>query len=191
MQPFPAFDFSYLGQFLGPFDFLFNANFLIGFYINARWVGVLLIMLLSGYFIYLVIQAWPFGMRFKVREGYRAYRAPKQRYTLEDTHKVATRKKWGEIVRKLETGAPGFSLAIIEADVLLEHTLGRMGIVGKNIAERLKALAPDELPNIRDVWDAHALRNRIAHEPGFQPSRTEVTKALAAYKTALEKLDAM
>lgn len=191
MQPFPVFDFSSVGQFFGPFDFLFNPRFWIGLYVNARLIGIILIVLLVFLFMYLLVQVWPFGMRFKVRAGYQAFRAPRQRYALEDTQKIATRKKWEEIVRKLEMGAPGFSLAIIEADVLLEHTLGRIGIVGKNIAERLKALAPDELSNIRDVWGAHALRNRIAHEPGFQPPRDEVTRALAVYKKALEELDAM
>ncbi|MBI1956869.1 MAG: hypothetical protein HYS44_00190 [Candidatus Niyogibacteria bacterium] len=191
MQPTSAFDFSIFARFLGPFDFLLNPNFWVGLYGGARWVGIILILALLGFFIYLLFQVWPFRMRWRVRAGFQAYRAPRQRYALEDTQKAMTQKKWAEIVRRVEGGAAGFSLAIIEADVLLEHTLGRIGIVGKNIAERLRSLAPDEISNINDVWEAHALRNRIAHEPGFVPAQDEVTRALAAYKKALQELDAL
>ncbi|MBI2038956.1 MAG: hypothetical protein HYT22_01585 [Candidatus Niyogibacteria bacterium] len=191
MQPFPAFDFSYLGQFLGPFDFLLKSDFWVGLYVGLRWVGIGLILLLLVSFVYLVFQVWPFRMRWRVRAGFQAYRAPRQRYALEDTQKIMTRKKWGEVIRRVEMGTAGFALAVIEADVLLEHTLGRIGIAGKNIAERLRSLAPDEVSDINAVWEAHALRNRIAHEPGFEPTREEVTRALAAYKKALEELDAL
>ena len=191
MQPF-AFDLSPIAQFFGPVDFLFSGNFWVSLYTGLRWGSIALSVASVVLAVYVLIQMWPLRMRLRIREGYQAFMAPQQRFTVEDTHKVATRKKWEEIIRRVETQGPsGYSISIIEADVLVEHTLGRIGIIGRNIAERLRSLAPEELPNVNAVWDAHALRNRIAHEPNFIPSKDETAKALSAYKEALESLDAM
>ena len=185
-------DFSFIARLLGPLDFVLNGTFWEAFYFVLRASGFVLILFFFFLCIYVLIQIWPLRRHLRVREGYQAYSAPKQRYTMEDTQKLATRKRWAEIVKKVQTqGATGYALALIEADVLLEHTLGRIGIVGKNIAERLKTLSTDEISNINGVWDAHALRNRIAHESGFVPSSAEITQALSAYKQALEDLNAI
>ena len=191
MQPF-VFDLSPIAQFFGPVDFLVSGDFWLSLYIGFRWGSIALSIAFGALCAYVLIQIWPLRMRLRIREGHQAFMAPQQRFSVEDTHRVATRKKWEEIIRRVETqGPPGYSISIIEADVLLEHTLGRIGIAGRNIAERLRSLAPDELPNVNAVWEAHALRNRIAHEPNFVPSREETAKALAAYKEALTALDAM
>jgi hypothetical protein len=53
---------------------------------------------------------------------------------------------------------------------------------------RLKKVSTAQLPNVDDVWQAHKLRNRIAHEADFALKRDLAERALTVYEQALEHL---
>ena len=181
--------FTSLESFLGPFGFLANADFWQKFYSSTRFAMIILSVVFLAGSIRVLIKIWPLRNRLYVFEGFRAYKAPQQKFVLEEEQKLTMRKKWNEIIKKAEVGGGReYSLAIIEADILIENVLGKMGIRGKNIAERLRGLAPGELSNVDEVWDAHKLRNKIAHEPDFSPSKDETMQALTTYKKGLEEL---
>lgn len=55
-------------------------------------------------------------------------------------------------------------LAIIEADVLLDELLKQHGYSGSSLGERLKNISATQLESIEDAWQAHKIRNQIAHE---------------------------
>lgn len=177
---------------LGSFGFLLNLDFWRAFYVNLRSILIVLSVIFLVFSLWILIKIWPTRVRLYVLEGFRAYRAPKQTSTLIEEQKSTTRKKWAEIIQRVETGdEKTYSLAMIEADRLLEDILGRMGFGGKNIAERLRSVMPSDLPSVGDVWEAHKLRNRIAHETDFTPAKEETMRALGAYKKALEELKAI
>jgi hypothetical protein len=80
-------------------------------------------------------------------------------------------------------------LAIAEADKLLDAALKEASVPGVTMGDRLKAsqgLFPDQLYN--QLWEAHKLRNRLAHEVGVQVSDGEVKAALAAFQWGLRTL---
>jgi len=56
-----------------------------------------------------------------------------------------------------------WKLAIIEADVILDEALKSFGYQGVSVGERLKDTAPAKLLSINDAWQAHKIRNQIAH----------------------------
>lgn len=56
-----------------------------------------------------------------------------------------------------------WKLAIIEADILLEETLRERGFPGNSIGERLRNITPANLSSVDDAWEAHKVRNQIAH----------------------------
>lgn len=76
--------------------------------------------------------------------------------------------------------------ALIEADKLLDFALRVRGYEG-SLGEKLKK-AGGEFSRIDDVWEAHKLRNRLAHEVGFKLSPQVVKVALAKFRTALADL---
>ena len=41
------------------------------------------------------------------------------------------------------------------------------------------------MPNLNELWQAHKLRNQIAHEPNFKLKRDLAERALGIYETAL------
>jgi len=184
-----SFDLEALKTGLGGFAFLVDYGFWVRFYYFARLTLMYLGFFFIGASVVLFVKILPFRPRLYVFEGRRAYKAPQKLASFEDEQKRIARKKWDDLVKKAEAGGPSvYAMAIIEADVLLENSLGRMGFLGKNLAERLRSLAPGELPSVNDVWEAHKLRNQIAHEPDFKPTQAETTRALAIYKKALEDL---
>ena len=57
-----------------------------------------------------------------------------------------------------------WKLAIIEADIVLDKTLQERGYIGDSLGERLRHITPSQLASIDDAWEAHRVRNKIAHE---------------------------
>jgi hypothetical protein len=56
-----------------------------------------------------------------------------------------------------------WKLAIIEADIILDELLKNAGYVGATLGERLKNISPNQLKSLDDAWQAHKVRNQIAH----------------------------
>lgn len=95
------------------------------------------------------------------------------------------------IENKLRKENPvSFTLAIIEADKLLDKAMTEYGFVGKTMGERLKH-SGSKFSELNKVWNAHKLRNAIAHEPNFEVSFQQAQNALATYKQALKDLGAI
>jgi hypothetical protein len=57
-----------------------------------------------------------------------------------------------------------WKLAIIEADIVLDETLKQLGYSGGSLGERLKSISPQQMTSLHDAWEAHKVRNRIAHD---------------------------
>ncbi len=75
---------------------------------------------------------------------------------------------------------------VMEAEKVLDHAFKLMGFEG-SFADKLKK-AERLLSNYQPVWDAHKLRNRIAHEPGFSVSEQESNRSVSAFERALNSL---
>ena len=80
-------------------------------------------------------------------------------------------------------------LALIAADSLIEKILALAGYSGENLGERLKNIESSDLDSLQDLWEAHKIRNRIAHEADYKLSREEALRALALYEKAFRELE--
>lgn len=99
-------------------------------------------------------------------------------------------EKWLNIKKRLDSFSPSdWKLAVIEADVILDDLLKRMGYKGKTLGERLKSINPANFASINEVWEAHKMRNRIAHEPESALSKDEAEKAILLYEKALKEFE--
>lgn len=82
--------------------------------------------------------------------------------------------------------------AIIEADILLDELLTERGYEGENIAEKLESADRGNLGTLFDAWEAHKVRNQIAHEGStFQLSEELVRRTIAHYETVFRELKAI
>ncbi len=74
-------------------------------------------------------------------------------------------ERW-EKVEKLfaSPNSSDWRLAIIEADAMLDDLVTSLGYPGANLGERLKGIQRGDFPTLNEAWEAHKVRNRIAHE---------------------------
>jgi hypothetical protein len=98
--------------------------------------------------------------------------------------------QWKKIEVFKANGGAGLQLAVMEADKLLDHALKGRGFAGETMGERLKS-AKGAFMNTNAVWDAHKLRNRLAHEQNVSLSSIAATNALNNLKAGLKDLGAM
>jgi len=112
----------------------------------------------------------------------------RHRYTF-DVEAYQTR--WLKIENGLDKDDPrSYTVAVIEADKLLDRALNEMGLPGKTMGERLKRVT-DKFEKPNAVWAAHRLRNQIAHEPDFEVDYGQASRALMAFRQALKDLGAI
>ena len=79
--------------------------------------------------------------------------------------------------------------AIIEADIMLDDALAKQGYGGDGVGEKLKSVEPTELHSLQDAWEAHKVRNQIAHEgSAFNLSETLARRTIARYASVLREL---
>lgn len=101
------------------------------------------------------------------------------------------RCKWLEIEQQLKRDDSGsHALTILSADKLLDQALRERGIKGETMGERMKN-AKTMWTNANAVWQAHKIRNQIAHESEFKPSYTDARRALGGFKQALKDVGAI
>lgn len=72
--------------------------------------------------------------------------------------------RWESIQKHISENSPeSWRIAIIEADILLDETLNEAGYAGQSIGEMLKSANTHSFKTLQDAWDAHKVRNDIAH----------------------------
>jgi len=79
------------------------------------------------------------------------------------------RERWQTIIKKMESeNISDWKLAIIEADTILDEMVKKMGYPGENLGERLRHIEVSDFTSLQEAWEAHKVRNRIAHDSSDQ-----------------------
>lgn len=98
--------------------------------------------------------------------------------------------QWEKIEKLQNQGDVGWQLAIFEADKLLDHALKEAGYPGETMGERLKD-ARRVFRSNDSVWQAHKLRNRLAHEQNINLNGIVVSRALRQFRAGLKDIGAL
>lgn len=77
--------------------------------------------------------------------------------------------------------------AVMEADKILDYTMKLRRASGNNLGDRLKN-SRHMFTNVQPVWEAHKLRNQLAHEVNMKLSRGEAERAVRLFKDGLRQL---
>ena len=85
-----------------------------------------------------------------------------------------------------------WKVAIIEADIILEEALDKAGFIGDTVGEKLKSATTTTLPSVQDAWDAHIIRNKVAHAGAdFVLTHKIAREAITKYKKVFAELGAL
>lgn len=103
------------------------------------------------------------------------------------THTVD--KRWVTVNSRLDSQSEGdWRLAIIEADIMLDDMLSKIGYVGNSMADKLKQVDKHDFRTIDFAWEAHKVRNRIAHDgASFHMTKQEAEKVIGMYQKVFEE----
>ena len=158
-------------------------GFLGIYFANVTWlqiVSVLISSLLFALIIYIGVKTNYFGARIdRVRDV----------VLKSDMSRDLTQKTWTRIEAHFYKGSENdMKMAVIEADKILNEALRAAGVPGIQLGDRLKRAKTSQIPNLDELWQAHKLRNQIAHESDFKLKRDLAERALGIYETALRNL---
>jgi len=72
--------------------------------------------------------------------------------------------------------------AIMEADIILDEMLEKMGYHGDSIGDKLKQIEASDFLTLNQAWEAHKVRNQIAHKGSqYILSRDEAERVIKLY----------
>jgi hypothetical protein len=97
-----------------------------------------------------------------------------------------------DVLKHIESENPNdWKLAIIEADIMLDDLLKQRGFAGASLGERLKSISPTQIGSLNEAWEAHKVRNRIAHDGAdFVLTKRMAEDAIARYRRVFNDLGA-
>ncbi|PIP87000.1 hypothetical protein COW81_02715 [Candidatus Campbellbacteria bacterium CG22_combo_CG10-13_8_21_14_all_36_13] len=102
-----------------------------------------------------------------------------------------TNARWLKILEHLDShNENDWRLAIIEADLILEEMMTHLGYHQEALGEKLKAVEKSDFNTIEKAWEAHKIRNRIAHEgSSFKISQHEARRVIGLYQNVFEEFE--
>lgn len=71
-------------------------------------------------------------------------------------------------------------------DTVLDLALGELGFAG-SLGDKLKKAGP-RIPNLQAVWEAHKLRNQLAHEHDASVNPAQIDRAVRILEHAIKHL---
>jgi hypothetical protein len=97
--------------------------------------------------------------------------------------------KWSKILTHVESpNGNDWMLAIIEADIILGEMLEKMGYQGDSIGEKLKRVEKADFQTLDQAWEAHKVRNAIAHQGSdFVLNQREAKRVISLYREVFEE----
>ncbi|MSU74752.1 hypothetical protein EXS57_03175 [Candidatus Kaiserbacteria bacterium] len=149
------------------------------------WIWIVFIgyaLSVIGLFIIIYCTVRLFELRKREEEFYRTLIVPEGK---GDMH-----PRWEHIQSLLEGNTPSeWREAIIEADIMLDDVLGKRGYVGNGVGEKLKSAQKESFGTLQNAWEAHKVRNLIAHQgSAFDLSETVAGRTIAHYEAVFREL---
>jgi len=118
---------------------------------------------------------------------YSGYKEGDESRSAEEALKA--RAKWESILKKgASENESDRKLALIAADSLVDDIFKMSGYKGENLGERLKLVEKGDIIHLDELWEAHKVRNKIAHEADYKLSQEGAMEALTNYGKVLREL---
>jgi hypothetical protein len=101
------------------------------------------------------------------------------------------REKWDRLVDLVSSeNESDWRLAILEADTILDDMVDVMGYKGEGLGEKLKQIERSDFNTLDKAWDAHKVRNQIAHAGSDHVlTKREVRRVIDLYKQVFDEFE--
>ncbi|MEK7574848.1 MAG: hypothetical protein AAB511_01300 [Patescibacteria group bacterium] len=180
--------------FSGGFSFVGDSSvpFILGFLSFIRPLSVAISLLFLTGIIYSVIR-----MNMVISEVMKAAHhhpegddhgeAHGGSHGVEPAH--ASNSRWDKIMSHINSpNESDWRLAILECDIVLDEMLTKMSYRGETLADKLKAVEKSDFLTIDKAWEAHRVRNSIAHAgSNFKITDREAKRVVGLYEEVFKE----
>ncbi|GMU74469.1 MAG: hypothetical protein AMXMBFR44_6660 [Candidatus Campbellbacteria bacterium] len=110
---------------------------------------------------------------------------------LTETDVANKNERWQHVEELAASDNPGdWRVAIIEADIMLNELVSSMGYDGDTLGDKLKRIEKSDFTTLDLAWEAHKVRNRIAHSGSdFILTAREAKRVVGLYREVLQEFD--
>jgi hypothetical protein len=126
-------------------------------------------------------------IRAKEKELYEA--KVENGFEIADSGDRAMAHRWNNATKHINSDNPNdWKQAIMEADIILDALLDKLGYRGESIGEKLKRVNPGDMKTLNEAWEAHKVRNQIAHEgSSFNLTHHDAKQTIANYRKVFDE----
>jgi hypothetical protein len=144
------------------------------------FVGYIIAVLGLIVIIYCIVRL--FELRKREEEHY-------EKLLIAPDGKEGMNPRWRHIEELRDSAQPNdWRTAIMEADIMLEDMLTKQGYEGVGVGEKLKAVEASDFDTLDDAWEAHKVRNQIAHQgTDFELTDTLARRTLSKYEAVFRE----
>lgn len=190
-NPFDILDklFAFIRDFATGRGSSYWSNYILEIYNRYEYDAVFFSFILSSLLIVFIMY-----VIFRINGIY-----AKQRKALNPPKKILEKKeeeklrneKWDIVEEHISSENPNdWRLAILEADIALGEMLDKLGYRGESIGEQLKSVDKSDFTTIDDAWEAHKIRNLIAHEgASFLITEREAKRVISLFKKVFDEFE--
>ncbi len=116
---------------------------------------------------------------------------PKDGSVENDTGDAVENPKWKLVLEHINSDDPNkWKLAIIEADIMLNELLDTLNLPGDSVGEKLKSVEMADFKSIDEAWEAHKIRNAIAHGGSeFLLNEREAKRVIGLYEQVFDEFE--
>lgn len=110
-------------------------------------------------------------------------------YGVSHTSEDYVNPKWAKVLEHINSPNPSdWKLAILEADIMLNDMLDKMGYRGATMGDKLKSIEPSDFDTLQEAWEAHKIRNAIAHEGSdYAINKPEAERVVKLFQKVFEE----
>jgi len=160
-------------------------NFLLWIYSLLsffKFLSVLFCLCLAGWIAYIIFHLT------EIRKKQRALLYP-QAVASDAENTVEVNPKWRKVLAHVDsTNESDWKLAVIECDIMLDDILDKLHLPGDTMGEKMKAVEKSDFTTIDNAWEAHKIRNQVAHEGSeYILTQHEARRVVALYQTVFEE----
>ena len=140
-----------------------------------------------------ILSAW--GISYSLNKLKEIVTEEKELYSSKEKDKgpggesVMKNMKWERVIEHINSpNNSEWKLAIIEADIMLDDLLRAAGYHGDSLGDMLKAVEKSDFLTIDFAWEAHKVRNQIAHQGAdFELTEREAKRIIALYEAVFKE----
>lgn len=107
---------------------------------------------------------------------------------VSERDKVKIRQEWSKVNELLDSSDDhAWAKAVMDADKILDLSLGMVGAQGAGLGEKMKR-NEHLLGDVNRVWNAHKLRNRLAHDVDVHLSKPAAVEAIRTFESVIKRI---